>query len=99
MIASVNLDHESWYFPQILPSEIHQACDVPSTHAVMQLLSLIQILSFLASFRQLCRSGILCAGANPSKQTEPALFLACTRSLPICTSMLRQRCGFVAHEG
>jgi hypothetical protein len=96
---TTNRGHESEYFPQILPSEISQACEVPSTHAVMQLLSFMQILSFLGSFCQLCRSGILCAGANPSKQTEPALFLACTRSLPICTSILRQRCGFVAHEG
>lgn len=81
---------------QILSLEINQVCEVPSSCAVKQLRPFMQIFSLLGSFSQLCGNGI---GASSSNRSELASFLACTRSHPIWTSMLRQLCGLAGHEG
>jgi hypothetical protein len=91
---------------QISPLEISQAYEVLSNHAVRQLLSSMQILSLLGCFWQPGSSGIrvvdaqdFCSAAGSAKLTEPVSFLACTRSRPICTTILGKLCGLLVHEG
>ena len=86
-----------------MPLEIDQPCEVSSTHAVMQPLSPIQILSLLRSLCLPLSSDIGLSdepapAGRLSKETGSG-FLACIRSDPIRRSMLRQHCGLIAHEG
>ena len=86
-----------------IPLEIDQPCEVSPSHAVMQPLSLIQILRLLRSLCLPLTSDIgLCDEQAPagslSKETESG-FLSCIRNHPIRRSMLRQHCGLIVNEG